>query len=328
MFHCLGIILDFSFIQNDNTRLFNGDQNMFEICSVFIKIYNHENPTSQMMILALNNQNLQQITHLSGDIKHHYQGLWYLLFQKKRHANYDQGFFFNERIDICGYKKAKYELLFISEGALGFLDSNFFSIFMGRKKRKFSVISLNIKAFALQILTKITGGKYITLFNKRIRILSAHILQNFKKPFFSGNIYSLIFSFSVNRFILRNLQSKTTTRITNGNIVKICQNCKNKDFWGPQIWCQNCGVYMIRAFDCSDIVKYSKKNNKFTSYYNFVFSLFGPILNKKGVSGNLFNKKIFNFFNLKNKINYKKITNGYNLNTISNNHNEILMTGC
>jgi len=85
---------------------------------------------------------------------------------------------------------------------------------------------------------------------------------------------------------------------------------------------------MIRAFDCSDIVKYSKKNNKFTSYYNFVFSLFGPILNKKGVSGNLFNKKIFNFFNLKNKINYKKITNGYNLNTISNNHNEILMTGC
>ena len=94
MFQRIGIILDLSL---NNLRIcFNIEkyQNILEICSILISLFNSENPTSQIILLITKDQKMGQLTHLSGDIRHHNQGIWYFIFGNKKVTNYDLGFFF------------------------------------------------------------------------------------------------------------------------------------------------------------------------------------------------------------------------------------------
>jgi len=321
MFQRMGIILDLPFKNNVISISIDNYQNILEICSTLIALYNSENPSSQIIILISRNFLIGQITHLTGDTRHLYQGIWYLIFGNKKIHGTDLGFFFTERINVVKREKTKYEIFFISEGSLDFLDSNFFAVFMGKEGRCFSVISLGMKFFAIQILTKITGGKYINLILKQKTTLSQILLKNFQHSGFFTSTYYLNSSFVSNRIIFE--RWKKLTKITK---IKFCPKCKNSIFSITQHWCENCGVFLLSGQYIFNNNIFILKEFRTTRNHLFIFNLFIPILNKERKKLRQNTNKIFNFFNFKKKSEANDTPKKTNRNKTLLDHQEILVT--
>lgn len=295
MFHKLGIILDLSFKADSVNSSIDKIQSILEICSIFITLYDSENPGTQFVLLVLTDQILGQLTHLSGDIKHHNQGIWNLIFGNKKVLNNDLGFFFSERIAPFKSSLTKYEVFFISIGNLNFIGSNFFAIFLGKEEKFFSVISLGIKSFALQILIKITGGKYITLINKEKVNLSKVLLDNFKIKGCFHTTYSLSQSVPLRRLFLKKifLNEKKTVSV---RILKFCPNCKHEAFSGRERWCQYCNSFLLSEKTHNSNHELFRKNSIFTKKCDYLFNLFGPVLYEKKLKNMSCKNRVFNFF--------------------------------
>jgi hypothetical protein len=325
MFQRLGIILDIPAQNYSLTLSIEKHQTILETCSILIALFNSENPTSQTSLLLTTGQSIGQLTHLSGDIRHHNQGIWYLIFGNKKLSNFDLGFFFYERINMIN-KKIKYELFFISDGSLDFLDSNFFAVFMGKEKRCFSVISFGLKSFSLQIMTKVTGGKYITLFEKQKIILSSLLVNNFKKRYSSDKANFLNFSFSFNRLVLGVLNLKPGPKIIRSKTVIFCPSCKNIIFFKSKNWCENCedfilsGQHLVKSIGSSFIKRNLNKNSIVG------FNLFIPILKGKKVHLKLYNDNNFNFPKSNKSRKSEKIYKELDTKDLFNGHYEVLMT--
>lgn len=324
MFQRLGIILDLS-VQNYSLPLsIEKHQTILETCSILVALSNSENPTSQTSLLITVGQSIGQLTHLSGDVRHHNQGIWYLIFGDKKLSNFDLGFFFYERINIVN-KKISYELFFISDGSFDFLDSNFFAVFMGKEKRQFSVISFGVKVFSLQIMTKVTGGQYLTLLEKKKIILSSFLVSNFKKYYSSNTANFLNFSFSFNRLVLKVLNLKTGKNIIRSKLINFCPNCKNIFFLKTENWCENCANFLLTG-------QHLAKNNWSFLIKRFlnkncvvVFNLFIPVLKGKKVNIRLYKDDNFNFPKSKKIRKIEKFYKKFENKNLSKNHYEVLI---
>ena len=318
----MGIVLDF--FLNTNTIAISEEkhQDILEICSLLIALYNHENPTSQITILVSKNQMINQLTHFSGDIYYQNQGLWYLIFGNKEISNSELGFFFSERINTTKFKNVIYDLFFISKGTLNFLDSNFFSVFMGKEHRRFSVISLNTKFFALQIMAKITGGKYITLINTQKKLISHAFLKKFKNTFFK-TAHFINLSFSNSRLVLGGSGSRIKKKPIWIKTIKYCPKCKNKIFLTKNHWCEKCGIFIITRQDLYNGKFFFYEKSLLEIAYNYVFNLFMPILNGRLKNFKSKRKKIFNF-NDKKKEKKQMIHKSSNHSGMFYGHHEIL----
>jgi len=321
MFHRMGIILDLPFKNNVTAISIENYQNILEVCSTLVALYNMENPNSQIIILISKNHLIGQLTHLSGDTRHHYQGIWHLIFGNKKISEIDLGFFFTERINIVKNERTKYEIFFISDGSLDFLDSNFFAVFMGKEERRFSVISLGMKYFAIQIMTKITGGRYINLINKQKKALSQIFLKDMQCYGIFISTYYLESSFASNRLIV-----KKTQNLMKIKKIKICFNCKSDIFSKPQYWCENCGIFLISEQNiCANTMIFFREC-KLTKNLSFVFNLFIPILNKERKKFKHCANKIFKFFTINTTENIYRLSTKITVNDKSFEHQEILVT--
>lgn len=325
MFQRIGVILDLSL--NTLRICFNIEkhQNILEICSILISLFNSENPTSQIILLITKDQKMGQLTHLSGDIRHHNQGIWYFIFGNKKVTDYDLGFFFCERINVKK-QKINYKLFFVSEGSMNFLDSNFFAVFMGKEKRSFSIISPGLKSFALQIITKITNGKYITLLNKKKSILSRVLIKSFQKFYFSEITHFLNLNLLKSRIVLSASNFKIGKRKIETKRIKFCPKCKNNIISCTKNRCGICGIFLTPIQQLFDNNNDFCKKISFNRNSMFVLNLFLPILHGGGMTMKGEKCKIFNFSkNKKLKIVKNFDTEIYIKNTQKENH-EILAT--
>lgn len=295
MFHKLGIILDLNFKADSGNSSIEKIQGILEICSMLITLYDSENPGTQFIILVLTDQILGQLTHLSGDIKHHNQGIWNLIFGNKKVLNNDLGFFFNEKFITSKSSLTKYGVFFISIGNLNFISSNFFAIFLGKEEKFFSVISLGIKSFALQILIKITGGKYITLINKEKVNLSKVLLDNIKIKGCFQTTYSLSQSLPLRRLFLKKI-FLNEKKIISIRMLKICPNCKNKFFPRGDQWCQYCNSFLMSEKTLSSDHEFFQNNFLFTKKRHYLFNIFGPVVYGKKLKNMSCKNRVFNFF--------------------------------
>ena len=312
----MGIILDLPVKNRKENTCLEKYQNILEICSLLIKLYLSENPTSQITLLLLKNRMMGQLTHFSGDIKHHNQGLWHLIFGNKKIDNLDLGFFFSERINLVNFESMIYDLYFISQGTLDFLDSNFFAVFMSKEMHQFTVISNNMKSFALQIITKITGGNYITLLNNKKTLISRIIMKNIQQNNYFLGATLMNFSFSFSRLIPKKTRSNGRNKI-----IKLCPRCKSIIIINNNFWCERCGLFLLpqkNFFRDTDIFNYKYRSNIYPSFYSGLF-LF--ISNGQKTNSNFQGTEVFNFH-----INEKK--NGqteFSIKNFLSEHNEVLV---
>ena len=320
----MGVIMDLAIKNNPPFQLIEKYQYILDICSSLINLYDSENPGTQIILIVSKNQQIGQLTHLTGNIKHHNQGIWCFIHGNRKIGDFDLGFFFSERVQVLKYKITKYELFFITEGNLDFLGYNFFAVYMGKESRKFTIISPGIKSFALQILTKITGGKYVTLISKQKTVLSNILLKNFQRIFFPETTYLLKCSPLINRLILKKTISQKKDKIAVKKSIKFCSSCRKNCFFKKKDWCENCGIFLI-----SQQHLFSNNNSvlkKLRSMEHFLhgFNLFGLLIFEKITNLSSRKNQTFNFFgNKKVKIiePFKKSING----SIDNNYNEILL---
>ena len=320
----MSVILDLEIHNNAIFQLIEKYQNILEICSNLINLYDSENPGTQIIMIVSKNQHIGQLTHLTGNIQHHNQGIWCFIYGNRKIGDFDLGFFFNERVQVLKCEITKYELFFISEGNLNFLGSNFFAVFMGKETRRFTIISQGIKSFALQILTKITGGEYINLINRQKKNLTNILLRNFGHNFPSETTYFQKFTFIINRLILKKVFLQPTDRAFVKKLVRFCPLCRKSVSWEKINRCENCGVFLISQPHLFHKSNYSVKNLNLQKSFLRGFNLFGPIIFEKSFSLFLRQKQIFNFFKNK-KIDSNRIfrnSTDISINTI---YNEILL---
>jgi hypothetical protein len=320
----MGVILDLVFKNNSPIQLIEKCQNILEICSILINLYDSENPGTQIILIVSKNQQIGQLTHLTGNIKHHNQGIWCFIYGNRKIGDFDLGFFFSERVQVLKYKITKYELFFITEGNLDFLGSNFFAVYMGKESRKFTIISPAIKSFALQILTKITGGKYVTLISKQKIVLSNILLMNFQRIFLSETTYLLKSFPLIYRLILKKTISKTKDKIFVKRSIKFCPSCRKNCFFKKKDWCENCGIFLISQQHLFRNNNSVLKKSRFIQHSLHCFNLFGLLVFEKTTNLSSEKNQSFNFLRDK-KIKFtdfakKSINRG-----IDNNYNEILL---
>jgi hypothetical protein len=320
----MGVILDLTFKNNPPFQLIEKYQNILEICSSLINLYDSENPGTQIILIVSKNQQIGQLTHLTGNIKHHNQGIWCFIYGNRKIGDFDLGFFFSERVQVLKYKKTKYELFFITEGNLDFLGSNFFAVYMGKESRKFTIISPSIKSFALQILTKITGGKYVTLISKQKTVLSNILLMNFRRDFLSETTYLMKSSPLINRLILKKTISEKKDKIVVKKSIKFCPYCQKNCFFKKKEWCENCGIFLISQQHLFRNNNFVLKKSRSMGHILHSFNLFGLVIFEKITNLSSRKSPTFNFFE-NNKVKIieptKKSINGCPF----NDYNEILL---
>lgn len=324
MFTRMGVILDLAFKNNPPFQMIEKYQNILEICSNLINLYDSENPGTQIILIVSKNQKFGQLTHLTGNIKHHNQGIWCFIYGNRKIGDFDLGFFFSERVHVLKCKITKYELFFITEGNFDFLGSNFFAVYMGKESRKFTIISPGIKSFALQILTKITGGKYVTLINKQKIVLSNILLKNFRGNFLSETTYLLKSSPLINRLILKKTIFEKKNKIVVKRSIKFCPSCRKNCFFKKKDWCENCGIFLISQQHLFGNNNSVLKKSRSMEHFLYGFNLFGLLIFEK--TTNLFSEKsqIFNFFGDK-KVKITESSKKSINKSIDNNYNEILL---
>ena len=313
----MGIILDLPVKNRKENTCLEKYQNILEICSLLIKLYLSENPTSQITLLLLKNRMMGQLTHFSGDIKHHNQGLWHLIFGNKKIDNLDLGFFFSERINLVNFESMIYDLYFISQGTLDFLDSNFFAVFMSKEMHQFTVISNNMKSFALQIITKITGGNYITLLDNNKTLISRIIMKNIQQNNYFFGATLLNFSFSFFRLIPKKTRSSGRDKI-----IKLCPRCKSNIITNNNFWCEHCGLFLSpqkNFFRDTNIFNYRYRPDIYPLFYSGLF-LF--ISNGQKINSNFQGTGAFNFHLNKKKNGQTK----FSIKNFLSEHNEILVS--
>lgn len=320
----MSVILDLTIENNPIFQLIEKYQTILEICSNLINLYYSENPGTQVIIIVSKNQHIGQLTHLTGNIQHHNQGIWCFIYGNRKIGDFDLGFFFNERIQVLKCEITKYELFFISEGNLNFLGSNFFAVFMGKETRKFTIISQGIKSFGLQILTKITGGKYINLINKQKRILANILLGNFGYNLPSETTYFQEFTFIVNRLILKKVFLGPTSKVFVKKLAKFCPLCRKSVSLKKINRCKNCGIFLTSQPHLFHTNNCSLKGLNLKKNFLQSFNLFGPIIFEKRFDLSLRQKQIFNFFKNK-KINSNETSQNLTNKSINTIYNEILL---
>mmetsp|Transcript_33195 Transcript_33195/g.79121 ORF Transcript_33195/g.79121 Transcript_33195/m.79121 type:complete len:327 (+) Transcript_33195:30-1010(+) len=137
------------------------DDKISIICSLIIGAFLNKNPGNQLSILAARGGLVEQITHFSGNKKHHFQGVRRLIGIKKKNG-IDLEICFSlairllRSLGVKGYR----QIFFLHKGRI--CNSFFHNVCADLLKNniRLLVVSFQAKIFFLELLTRITSGEY------------------------------------------------------------------------------------------------------------------------------------------------------------------------
>mmetsp|Transcript_14020 Transcript_14020/g.27853 ORF Transcript_14020/g.27853 Transcript_14020/m.27853 type:complete len:328 (-) Transcript_14020:1242-2225(-) len=278
----LNVVLLVDFSQNNHLEFskLDLDFKISFICSLIIGWVLNFNPKNQLSILVIRGGSVEQITHLSGNKKHHFQGLRRLMnLEKKNGINLEISFSLAVRLlGPIGKKEVK-KLIFLNSGKIDNFFSHGFCANIIKRGIVFSTISFQHKIFILELLTKLTKGEYIlsTAYSKKeiFSLMKSNLsTSNEFSPAFLGKfgpIKAEIFP----AFFPHVKKKKTFLK----KIKRYCPKCHCllKNFEEER--CTVCGIFFMKEecdkildFFGSENLKSQKKNKEFFSIFSCQFS--------------------------------------------------------
>ncbi|AFP65630.1 hypothetical protein CMESO_485 (nucleomorph) [Chroomonas mesostigmatica CCMP1168] len=275
------IIVNLSFDELYDNIAFDLNQNIFKLVSKLIHYFLYSNPSYQLAIILVKNNSIEQISHLSGNKKHHNQGLYRI--KKKQDLGENSlktAFFLAKKLLSFNKKKSEQEIIIFMGGSYVSSVFHSFGSFFVKNKIKFSVIMFYEKTFLFETLVKITGGFYIVLKkDSNFDLISCMRLNMFRKTQIPKKVYFAIGNFR-SKFFFK-FSSLNNFKILYGNLKTYCARCNFRNKKIINNVCSNCLILNSLSL----IVLKNKKKKKFSFHFlNFLekkFSLFSILSIKK-----------------------------------------------
>jgi len=300
----IAIIIDSP--QNNKKKLFFNEieRNILKICAAITHEILKTDSFVQINILAFIEDSVMQISHLSGNILHHYQGIRRCLKKRTKNKNLvtesidmvRRIFFENRKKDGCG-------IFFINNNF--FHNNNFHQILAGLIKDNitFHGISLGNTSFILETLCRVTGGVNFVFYLKNMKqiiINIKNILSN--NQIFTGNIFKhSIFGKKFFFFLKISISKLNLLEI----LIEFCPQCKFTNGFVNKEFCFNCGFnFHSIKFNKSKIFKKNLLKGDFPVFYNIFSFFFSKLIWKNRLDSKKF-ILILNEFNLKHKFSTK-----------------------
>ncbi|ABW97993.1 hypothetical protein HAN_1g156 (nucleomorph) [Hemiselmis andersenii] len=273
-------------------------------CSLMNYCILNIHPTSQTSIISLKNGLLEQVSHFSGNIYHHNQGL-FRLQKKKPPGNSDlkEAFFLAKKIFGKEQMTQEKEIVFFSAENPNF-SFHFTGGFLIKNEIKFSAILFNQKIFIIETLTKLTKGfcKYIDSDNFKDSLFSCYSNKTQRKN------NNKLFPFETSEFHLRFFfntfcfKEKISFKY---KLFSCCSNCGYSNKKKITFCCPKC--FFFEEKEIYDSLDFKKKENfpQFPLDIKKNYSIFSnfPILDKLFKWGRR-NEKIFKEINSKKVIEF------------------------
>nr|UXY87227.1 hypothetical protein 1634Bnrm2_p027 [Cryptomonas sp.] len=303
------IIIDFSNEHSSNSQLINFDQRILSFCSMITEWLLKKNLKQKVAIILNRGGTTEQISHLTGNISLHVQGLRRILvngmYGKK---NIKSSIYLARRLLSCASCLDKSEILLISSEYSLYIPLHFLGSIMLRDKIKFSVIGFNKTVFLYEILSKLTGGFYVNFdihqkYNLFFMFKSSYLNKTqliFPNPLTIGA--KRIKFVDINFFTEKYFEYKE-------RILRYCSICKFCVGNTSNSNCMNCGMIFAekqirQKIDIKDINTLKILPDFFKKFS--IFSLYN-------------NYRKYNFAKLSDKKNLPIKNNSYNLNFFHNN---------
>jgi hypothetical protein len=264
-----------------NDYLSNLNTKILSICSIYIHLLINKNIFVHISIIFLNDGFIHQLSHLSGNKFHQYQGLCRIK-PKNSHIknNLKSAFLLAIKLLNKNSNKSDNEIILFN---YGIQNLSFFNTVIGKmfkNKIKLSSILFNERNYFLETLTKITGGDFI-LINLKNKIN----LNSFLKFNTIKKIQHLYFSFLTFKsfqtkffFIIEKKEIKKNLIIRLKTICSHCNFFLKSDFF---YFCPNC---LIFGGHNQFFIEKNKEKNKFLLYetvFDKKFSIFSIFLIEK-----------------------------------------------
>lgn len=284
----IAIIVDS--LQNDNKKLFFNEieRNILKICAAITHVILKIDSFIQINIIALLEDSVMQISHLSGNILHHYQGIRRCLRKRTKNKNLviesidivRRIFFENRRKNGCG-------IFFINNNF--FHNNNFHQILAGLIKNNitFYGISLGNTTFILKTLCRVTGGVNFVSYQKNMKQIIINIkkiLSNNQK--FIGNIFKpCIFGKKFFFFLKISISEINFLEI----LIEFCPQCKYTNGFVYKEFCFNCGFnFHSIKINKSNFFKKKPLKGDLLVFYNFFSVFFSKLIWKNRLDSNKF----------------------------------------
>lgn len=296
----IAIIVDS--LQNDKKKLFSNEieRSILKICASITHEILKIDSFVQITVIAFIEDSVMQISHLSGNILHHYQGIRRCLRKKTKNKN-----LVTESIDIArrlffeNKKKEKCGIFFINNNF--FHNNNFHQILAGILKDNiaFHGISLGNNSFILATLCRVSGGINFISHQKNMQ----QIIINIKKilsnnQIFTGNIFRpCILRKKFFLFIKFSIFKKNFLEI----LKEFCPQCKYTNGFMNKEFCFNCGFnFHSIKFNKNKFFKKKALKRECLFFYNKFSVFFSKLVWKNNLDSKQFILKL-NDFDLKRK---------------------------
>jgi hypothetical protein len=254
---------------------------ILSICSILIHLLINKNIFVHISIIFLNDGFIHQLSHLSGNKFHQYQGLCRIKPKNSQiKNNLKSAFLLALKLLNKNSNKSDNEIIIFNYGVQ---NLSFFNTIIGKmfkNKIKLSSILFNERNYFIETLTKITGGDFI-LINLKIKInLNSFLNFNIIKK-----IQQLHFSF----LTFKSFQTKffftiKKKEIKKNLIIKLKTICANCNFFLKSYFFYFCPKCLIFGEHKNFFIEKNKAINEFLlndAVFNKKFSLFSIFLIEK-----------------------------------------------
>mmetsp|Transcript_9638 Transcript_9638/g.19306 ORF Transcript_9638/g.19306 Transcript_9638/m.19306 type:complete len:319 (+) Transcript_9638:1304-2260(+) len=304
MIYNLILLIDFS---NFSPIGFSGldlDNKILLTSSLILELFLRSNTKCQISLIIARGGKVEQVTHLSGNISHHNQGLRRMInFEKRNGIDLKASFLLMIRLLSTNTPVNCNKIIFLTKG---FFENSYFHFICATLLKNhivFSVFSFGTKIFILDLLTKITGGNYILLNNCTKSEIFSLIQPSLKK--IPKNLIGDLIRFGATRLQFFSILYHSFMK---GNFflnkLKIfCPQCKSSLKNLRQIRCLICGIF-LQNFYLPNLLpvfglKFFERQKKITRYYSMFSSIFWEKNTPKIKSKQKIEKNCFAFFERK-----------------------------
>lgn len=218
----IGLIMDSMKNKSDKIISNEFDTDILKITSSLIYEILQFDFTIQIAVLAFVEDSVIQVSHLSGNIRHHYQGIRRCLKKQKKTKNLlNEGLTMFRRLFFENKKNEKINVFFINSNF--YHDGDFHKILAGLIKDEiiFHGISICQNSFVVELLAKMSGGVNLVYKEKKFNGL----ISNVKQILLRKSVF--------NTSILRH-------SFANRKILEIKNNVRKKKQWTYNEFCINC----------------------------------------------------------------------------------------
>ena len=264
------------------------DNLILKICSHLIHEILKNDILAQVTILCLLEDSVRQISHLSGNINHHFQGIKRFFRKKTKKKDLFKDslsfvrrlFFENKKAEICS-------IFFISNNP--YQNNDFHNILAGVLKDDiiFNNISLNYNSFAMETLCKISKGTNFVSFANNFKIIISNIKKKFEGLISLKKGIHKIF-FSETRFYYDFMKKNKKTILK--NLKTACPICKTINEFLTGKFCYACGYDFKHTDFNNKNMLIDIKNTKIKTFYFYHYSIFYMKLELKNSKLNFIRK--------------------------------------